>query len=173
MKINIKEITGSRQFCPFNIDSFEYLSGCERGNDLLEELYMLYEEISYSFSSPGNSFQRNVIYELNRPFNYGRPVDFSLFNSIKDNMILMEKYNKILQGLYNLLNKIRFRQIDYLILAEISSELEITLTSDWLTIEGLSMTLDTFENIPEDLRDKIKFESIDFWSHIDEAAASH
>lgn len=85
MNINIKELVSNPFFSPFNIDSYNYLYGCKGGKILLYKLYLLYDEISYSFSSPGNSFQRNVIYELNRPFNYGSAVDGSLFNSISNN----------------------------------------------------------------------------------------
>ncbi|WP_439506239.1 hypothetical protein [Sediminibacterium sp.] len=159
MNINIKELVSNPFFCPFNIDSYNYLYGCKEGKILLYKLYLLYDEISYSFSSPGNSFQRNVIYELNRPFNYGSPVDGCLFNSINNNTILLERYNSIFEGLYNLLNNHQFRQLDHSILEKISSEYAITITSDWLTIEGLSKTLDTFENIQDDLRDRIKLET--------------
>ena len=61
---------------------------------------------------------------------------------------------------YNLLNNHQFRQLDHSTLEKISSELEITITSDWLTIEGLSRTFETYENIQDELRDKIKLESI-------------
>ena len=45
---------------------------------------------------------------------------------------------------YNLLNNHQFRQLDHSTLEKISSELEIAITSDWLTIDGLCRTLDTF-----------------------------
>ncbi|PJE45745.1 MAG: hypothetical protein CUR34_12985 [Sediminibacterium sp.] len=159
MNINIKELVSNHFFCPFNIDSYNYLYGCKEGKILLYKLNLLYDKIYYSFSSPGNSFQRNIIYELNRQFNYGSPVDGSLFNSISDNIILLERYKSIFEGLYNLLTKHQFRQLDEIKLEKLKSAVDITITSDWLTIDGLSRTLGTFENIQDEVRDRIKLET--------------
>ncbi len=159
MNKNIKELVSNPFFCPFNIDSYNYLYSCKEGKILLYKLYLLYDEISYSFSSPGNSFQRNIIYELNRPFNYGSPLDGSLFSTISKNIILLERYNSIFEGLYNLLSKHKFRQLDEIKLEKLKSAVDITITSDWLTIDGLSRTLDTFENIKDELRERIKLET--------------
>lgn len=160
MEIKIKSLVGNESLCPFNGATFDFVSQCPKGKSLLDRIDALYMQINHPFSSPGNSFLRNVVYELNYQYTYHKPSKKSLFAFAARDPELKREYDLCFSELSAIASLHKFRILDLSIIEQIESLNQVVLTSDWLTEEGMKATINTIDNFPPQLLDEVIYKSI-------------
>ena len=173
MEYNFKELVDHEHSCPFNRDLFDYLDKAETCKNIIDGIYSLYEKVNFQFSSPGNSFIRNVIYELNRPYRYGEAFEGSLSFYASKDIEFKKEYDLYFNALLSIAEVYKFRPFNQSFIDELNLANQVILTSDFLTEEGMKMTIRTASNITDELSKKIMYKSIDFWKTFDENSVSH
>lgn len=160
MEIKIKSLVGNENFCPFTGATIDFISRCPEGKILLDRIHTLYMQINYSFSSPGNSFLRNVVYDLNCHYTYHKPSEKSLFAFAIPDPEFKREYDLCFSELAAIASTHKFRLLDNSIIEQMESLNQVVLTSDWLTEEGMKATINTIDNFPRRLLDKVTYKSI-------------
>ena len=171
MEYRFKKLVDNEHFCPFNRITYDYLKDAETSRNLIDAIYSLYERVNFQFSSPGNSFPRNVIYELNRPYTYHEPFGGSLSFYASKDVEFKKDYDLYFKGIMAIAEGYKFRLFNQSFIDELKLANQVILTSDLLTEEGMKMTIKTSSNITDELSNKIIYKSVDFWKTFDEESA--
>src|SRR5687768_7318425 len=95
--------------CPFDGAAIHILKKDSEAVTLLNDLYLLYEKVNYKFSSPGNSFERNVCYDLSRSFHVQKWPEKLRLPEIDS--ALKNEYQQIIEQLLSKAVKLKFRTL--------------------------------------------------------------
>lgn len=161
-EVKLKSLVGNESFCPFNRNTFDFISESRNGKNLLERIHTLYSRLNYHLSSPGNSFSRNVVYELNCQYTHHKPSENSLFAFALHDMELKREYDLYFAELSAIATSQKFRLIDHSVIAQMELFDQVTLTSDRLTEKGMKTTINTISNFPEKLLGNLIYKSMNY-----------
>jgi len=151
--------------CPFSNRTVFFLEKTPKGKELIGKVLELYKIIDFHFFSAGNSPIRNIISELNRPYRYADTGDtWSLYAHSLKNKDLMKMYELYFIELRELGKNFKYRRfndIDKEIMEILYASDKHILTSNMLTEEGMLLTINTYQDFPQEIRGKITCRSTD------------
>ena len=162
VEYNFKTLVDNEHFCPYNKSTFDYLDQPETCKEIIDKIHALYQQINFQFSSPGNSFPRNIIYELNAPYRYSASSENSHIFPISKNRELEKEHVLYFNELRLMSEKFKFRKFEQAFINELNSKDQVILTSSFLTEDGMKKTILTSSNITRNLTKKIIYSSLDF-----------
>lgn len=145
-KILIDELVDNIWSCPFDSNTFKILISNEESINLLQKFGELCECINYEFSSPGNSFQRELINILNRKYQDRLNGPCSIRNLCESNNEWLLKYDYLIEAIRSIAIKVKHRELEgnnFNFTTE--NDIITNFRSDVLNREGIIATYNTFK----------------------------
>ena len=157
--IDLEALTGTQTFLPFDVRSYNAIENTDEGRALLKRMWDLFGAVDFDFSSPGNSFTRNVLIEVS--FQYRIRPYKRLLGQLENDSGLADKYRSVITGLCSAMSGIKTREMseeNLRYLTEFDYERQtLAIVSDRITYVGIEETMQTYANIPDDLLRKLKY----------------
>lgn len=131
---------------PFDMTTFNHLFDTKEGHNLIGLIHYCYGQIEYPFSAPGNSFQRNVMNDLNFHYFYRSPSNGTkAFDAHPDDRIV-RIYRQSIRKLRVLAEAYKFRELSAEFKEALQQNEKVKIYSEKLTEEGLRVTIGNVYN---------------------------
>jgi hypothetical protein len=161
-KLNFQYIVGDESYCPYDINTIQFLAKNEHGTELLSKFYNLYESIYGRYLNPSHASIDLLMHHLNNKFlsEYNENDRFDFYNQSGRNGLFINEYNELMDNISTMATQFKFRKIGHEkldFLTPSNHQDGCALYSSTLSKLGMEETLNTFVDIPQPIRDNFYY----------------